>query len=758
MTAGAGVREPMLRFSSKLLSFVAFFICICFTSGIACAQENTSALCGDRDPGRTRILIGSFLVSGDAGKGTTRNLDKVFSGTIAGLFGSSDTTSNISVFVWERSNARPFQSAGPLIELAFLQGGLRGDQRSERLIENLAKFLSDQNCDYLVGGQLTRDAKLLIATPFLFSVAEKTFSDSLRPVVQEATIPANRAAEFFATQFNEYIQKRRMRSDTVTEQLTIGCFRLLGESEKTQRNLVPTLELAQKTAITELSSDARWAGRLSKSPVTICSGSDPAPAPPNTVAFVEGIVVSTRNERPLLRSILRVMLSPAKSFEVSVDPNSTIGFATDPTQSTIDYGFVRTFVGQVKRLLLAVTSSDGTILPGKSVELPASTEEVWQVLNARLEADRAEEALLLGYKALDRAPDEPFALLGIARALREKSEASAAGQYLSRAAKAKDKVTQANRGLFLESLGSTYASLGLNAEAIEYLSSAKDAFRRQNRNSDAARVVRSIAVGLLKTNKIAEAKETLLSQENVERDPETLFALARVSVATGNIDETVEWLSKANALDPSNDQFQRALAWAYGALGKKAATEGDSSQAKLFFKRALSFREDGEILYLTGVLAHEENDFRSAITAYERLLALPTDKVSPTWVGSSWLNVLECYLLIEDWDAVWRRGQIALGTALANVDEFRFIALYLQLLATALTERQQPADVLVASELYRNFKDLRGVISLDKLDWNNSKIKIFLESQQGVNEGRMEILRQVTTDLMSGETKPSVSR
>src|SRR5712691_64231 len=125
----------MFKFSTRLLSLAALLFTLSVETSYA--QQSTK-LCGDAVvPGRPRVLIGSFLVTGDRNNAITKILDKIFVGVTAGLF--SIRAYNVSLFVWDgEENEKNFPRDAPLIE------------RAPRLANQteLRTFLANNNCEY----------------------------------------------------------------------------------------------------------------------------------------------------------------------------------------------------------------------------------------------------------------------------------------------------------------------------------------------------------------------------------------------------------------------------------------------------------------------------------------------------------------------------------------------------------------------------------------------------------------------------------
>ncbi len=740
--------------ASPAISFSAF------------AQDGTprAALCGPRVTGQINVVVGSFPQSGAAAENSTKNLKAVFSGVIVGSLGSAG---NIAAVIWD-SDDRQYPDLRLQMEALLSQGGSGQSPQAQRAMTDIAEFLKTQNCDYLVGGQIVRDSKLLIATPFILNVAESSFASNLSPVVQEAAAPANSAAELFAIKFVRYIQSKRPSSPSNRQQVAIGCFMEQGaDRERVAANsnqrfvLSDTVDAIQGALFAELSSDGRLAGRLSKPSTALCPLSGPKDWAPETIAVFGGVVESTGGQFTLRLSARAIERGSSAGFEISLTPNNDDGFAvqTKPisqAKPAVDFAAVRDFVGKVRRIVSVGMTADGVIFPGRDTDLPSGPEALSSMLTSLLESGKNEEALTLGFKALSRGRDNPIALLVIARAFFNKSDAVAGSQYLSSALAMRNKVADAALGPFLESAANAYKSSGLTELAINTFAQARDIFRGQGRDDDSGRLVRSIALLLFKSGKPEEARRTLLPQAEGKNDTEAIFALAQIDLSTGNINSAVEWLIRGSTLDPNDTRFKSQLASANRLLARNALAAKDrekDQEAVSYLEQALKYDDDTETIYLLGIVSYRQGQYERAIAYYERLLSRPGYKEYYRWSEAAWLNVLECYLLTERWDAVLSRAPIAIESALVGKSDSQLVALYLQSIAVALKDPRQPADAFFASEPYKKYSELRKFVSSKRLSWNNASILSFLDKQEG-NPDTLQAVRALARDF-SAKTDPT---
>lgn len=706
-------------------------------------------------------MVGSFPVATSlsfAGV-PTKNLDVVFSGVILGRLGSIP---NVSAVLWN-ADVRQFQTLRPQMEALLTQGGSGIDKKSARTVEDLADYLSAQNCDYLFGGQISRDAKILIATPFIFNVAERTFASNLSPVVQEGALPPNRAAELFAVQFAQYIGNKKPGPPENGQQIAVGCI-VPSAIDKTRRaqNTAPrlpatdTIDAVQRAFVTELQADTRLAGKVSKPSSLFCASPETGDYGHGIVAAV-GAVLDSKDGQLALRVTARAIESGSrKGFELYLTPGNDDLIALQVKQGVenaqsppaIDYGVVRDAVGRLRRIISAGINANGIVFPGRDEELPATADALSELLALRLENGKNEEALTLAFKALSRARDNPVALLAIARAFINKADAAAGSLFLSSAMDGRDKVPEAALGTFWELAGSTYKAIGQNDRAVEMFSAAKDVFRRQNRESDARRVVRSTSLLLLKMGKSEEARRTLLPLTE-SKDRDAIYAIAQIDFAKGNIESAIGWLASGYELDKTDVRFSGGLLSAYRLLAKNAVAQKKYPEAIAFLQLGQTYGDDTEGLYLSGVAYHSSGDYSKAIDYYERLLARSGEKdlAFSIWAESAWLNVLECYVLTEQWDKIFSRAPIAMQSELADKKESQLVALYLQSVAAGLKAPSLTVSDFLESEQYKKYDELRKFVSAKKLNWNNDVLAAFVDRRAAGNPDTLQAVRAMVRDF-----------
>jgi hypothetical protein len=142
-------------------------------------------LCGDAGP-KPRILIGRFSLFGDFESSLASTMEPAFVGSLAGqLLGRRDSPG--SFFVWGRDAADFLETKeiASLIEDAFL-GGAASVEKGDRQRQDLRAALQTHNCDYLFGGRLATDGKLVIVTRYLFNVERTEVRVPFPPLTVES--------------------------------------------------------------------------------------------------------------------------------------------------------------------------------------------------------------------------------------------------------------------------------------------------------------------------------------------------------------------------------------------------------------------------------------------------------------------------------------------------------------------------------------------------------------------------------------------
>lgn len=743
------MRLPSIIFSSAAAAVLSL---ACLSSASA---QDAEKLCGSRTPGRVNVAVRSLLLTSGA-EPSAKSLEVVFSGVIVGRLGS---TAGVNAVFWDVDDRR-FFGVRPQMDALLAGGGTGRNKRGERASAELASFLSAQNCDYFVGGQLSRDSKVLIATPFIFDVAERELVDDVSPVIQEVVLPPNGVAEALAQQFVLYI--RGKRPSRLQEWVQVGCF-ARRELEKGWREISPndeafveqTLDGIQRQFAVELREDPRFSERVQAPKEIFCTQPD-SKEPSRAVATFGGSIRS-REGRFGLRITANVADSSGGAFDVSLSPDTEEffflkGTSREEKTKSSDYGAVRDAVAKLKRIISAATTAEGVIFPGRQQDLPVDLKPLLVAFNSRLESARNEEALTLAFKALAQDKRNPIALVTAARAYMAKGDMAAGGAFLTASLTLRDKLPGPVLGDFLESAGNAYKSIGLNDPAVKFLLNAADAFRSQGRDRDASRAIQSVAFVLLKVGRVEEARRYLLPWAEGKNDPEALLAIAQADLASGNIQSAEQWLRRGQMVSASDARFASGLALTNRLLGTTALQQGEYSDAAQYFEQSLIFAENGEALYLSGIAASRAGKNEQAIGFYEKLLSRPDGPDYSRWAESAWLNVLECYLLTRQWDAVLSRGTLAIQSALMEKKDAQLVVLYLQAISAALKDPSQSAESWTASPQHRSYVELRQFVSPSKLEWSNDAIEAFVRDQQQGNQGLLGSVRELARDFTAATT------
>ena len=248
-----------------------------------------------------------------------------------------------------------------------------------------------------------------------------------------------------------------------------------------------------------------------------------------------------------------------------------------------------------------------------------------------------------------------------------------------------------------------------------------------------------------------EAIAELQRQVDFEQDNDSLRQLGLYLSLSEQEADAIRWLSKALEVNPKDEETKGLLADTYEQLGRKAYAAKQFIDARENFGLASTYRESGQLLYLAGLSAYELGNFRDAVTLFERMVKLPSDKSTLKAAEAGWLALLECYLLLGDYTALEARGQEA-SSFLRWLPDSRLMTAYLRLIGRVIADPQETIDALKKEPAYREIESVSDEASANNLRWVNARIDAYLANNVSDPE-KTKFIAEVTQRVWR-EPKP----
>jgi tetratricopeptide (TPR) repeat protein len=249
------------------------------------------------------------------------------------------------------------------------------------------------------------------------------------------------------------------------------------------------------------------------------------------------------------------------------------------------------------------------------------------------------------------------------------------------------------------------------------------------------RATRGIAGALYSSGRKSDAIGELHKQTDLEQDNASLRQLGLYLRLSERETESIKWLSKALRLNPNDKEAKDLLAGAYEALGRKAFAAGQSSVARENFGLAVTYLESAQLLYLAGISASQTGNLRDAAAQYERMLKLRVDPATLNVAVSGWLNLLECYVLLGEYDLLEQRGQDA-SNFLRWQPDSRLLATYLRIVGRVIADPKQTVDELKKEPSYRDLESIPDDASPKRMRWSNDQIDEYIQKNLSDTEKR----------------------
>jgi tetratricopeptide (TPR) repeat protein len=697
-------------------------------------------VCGS-DSGGNNVLIAPFLSSlGRSPRGT--QIGKKIAYAIALAL---DDRKGVTAFVWDPDyrEEREQGKVTSLLENAFIRGTASSpdDKQDQRLAGELARFLAEHNCHFLIGGQIVEEDKVLAISPFLFVRSSRNVTQPLDSFVDTySNLSLTRLAHQYASQLSNFLHGL---FPLLSDNIEIGCLTVDSDLREQQN---PFALHIRAELLKEVASDPRFASAVELKDPPICAA--------DSVSAQGGARVA-----------IGAHVAPVgKEFTVA----PTVTLRRDPVHLKFklraagpypDLSSVRgEYVSEVSTFLKAASSAEGSFPAFPELGLPPESELVGRV-GELVQAGNREQAAILAYHSASRAPQDPRAQLALGHVLLAKELVNEAGEYLERAREHELALPAAARELLWESLSSFWQQVGATAEAREHLRKAQREYAGQSTNRS-RRLTQNLALILVKAGELDEAATLLQMQPRFDQSVENLKVLAQIA-AIKNSGEDLRWLQAAFDLAKDDQSIRKALFQAHVKRGnadldraehpaEAASAQQHYARAQAQFEKALEIEpEAAETQYLAALSAYHRGDYENAKRWYERVISGREFR----WVEASWVTLIESLLLLGRYEEVEARAQDAVKAVLDKARDTHLAALYMRYAARLLRNPDRSREELEGDEVYAQLQQLRKDASIKKLDWDFRPVVNYLRRQL-IAGAAHEVIWALSRDLLGPEAVP----
>jgi tetratricopeptide (TPR) repeat protein len=672
--------------------------------------DSEDKLCGPASApdGKPRVVVGRFLQFGEFEPNLSRSLEYGFTGSLVGaLLNRGDA----AIFAWrgDAEQLRQFRDLSEQIDKAFVGGTPKDSQR-----QVLVAALKANNCQYLLGGRLSKEGGLLGVTLYRLDVEEGEIS-RFSPVFGDVQA-LMRAADRFSAEFGTFLRQRRLGT-AAPRVVEAGCISVLtplsiARSERQKLAVAMRQRLAQV-----LSSDKRFQVKRVASDTGTC------PAPEN-VSSDATLILSAQLRRSRdtieIRPVLKIPETVAGS-KISISLPSVGRPASEIVALPAAYA------DAIRAFLLVATREDGSLPEDFLSPPPSRSDGLLEIFEQDLQERTRERSALAAYRFLATNPNSAVASYILGRLFLFKEQPQLALDYLLRARERSDDPPLIRHAELNEAAGDAQHELKRFAESVEYLRDARSLFAQDGRDRDALRVGRKVAIALFLSGDKEKAVDELRTQPSLEKDTESLRLLGMFAIFLDQYIDATAWLRKALAIDPNDAASKTYLAYAYQGIGEKELAADRYAEARDNFDLAAKQRRDSQTSFLAGFAAYKLGDYDDVVSRLERVLADHAD-ISGDLLDYTWLNLLEAYLLLGRYDQLERRSDAA-AEALASRPDARLLATYLRFCARAIRDASKTGADLEKDPVYQEILGAPPAVSAKNLSsWDNTNIEKHLAS------------------------------
>jgi tetratricopeptide (TPR) repeat protein len=396
-----------------------------------------------------------------------------------------------------------------------------------------------------------------------------------------------------------------------------------------------------------------------------------------------------------------------------------------------------------------VTDDMGSVPTSVFESAQVASEQLLVYVDGQIRSQKFEAAIVAAFRRLAQDEDDLLANYVLGKALLAKGDNDPlALQYLKRIETKISSSPQRLQAEYFEQLGRALTNTTRRAEGIAAYQSSLSRFRSDNRDLDAGRVSRSIALAYLKNGDPTRAKDTLLSQPNLENDVASMTLLTRLHSASGRHDEADDVLSRASRLRPGDSESRRELANANELLGLDFVGQKKYELALRRFQASLEFQDGSRVRYYAGVAAFLLGDYGESMMHYEKAVESPIG-LTPSLYRAAWLNLLEVYVLAGRFDLLESRAEQALAKVQVDL-RFRVISSYLRLIGRTLSESARSLGELKADEKYKFLAEIGQEWREMNQNWSTEPLLKAVRQNRVLSNEKKGFLIDLTRQVFSG--------
>src|SRR5882724_589742 len=664
-------------------------------------------LCGTGGAPGPRLLIGRFSLFGDFESSLGRSVEPAIVGTLAGnLLSRRDLPAAVSV--WSQDAADTNRELSALIQDAFV-GGASNDKIGSRRRADLQTALQRNNCDYLFGGRIAKDADIVVVTSYLFDVARP---ESLIPF---PALSLDAKAIFgvgdrLSNDLALYLHKRAVQQPE-RRTVEIECLRVAAVPELARKEIEILAKALRRRLSQDLSTLKFSTPAISDGP-SICATpqSDASPSAAASASGEFGFENETVELRPIVRIVNRDGAAEPSIFTFNLPS------ASRPMAAAVD--LLNDYVRTVHEFLVAVTK-DGAFPSLGGMETPETAEDLLRVWNSAARNGEFERGALAAYHMLSVHGDHAAVQYVLGAVLRRKKENELALEHFLRAGKDQSKLAPEVQAELNEAIGILHPNRG---DALPYFRQARSLYEAQGKSSDARRCQRFVALTLFMTGEGPAAFQELELLNDLDSNVATLLLLGRMSALSSKYQEAEIWLGRVLKLQPDNLDARGLLADINEDLGRQELAARNFGGARRHLALSLQYRDDTGVRYLSGLAAHNADDYAAAISVYESIVNGPTEKTELRWIEGAWLNLLECYLLTKNYSAVETSGQRAIST-IGGAVSARMIISYMRFASAVLGNPLASPEELRKNPSLKDLQDATATTGSEgRSSWDNTRI------------------------------------
>jgi hypothetical protein len=642
----------------------------------------------------------------------------------------------VSVLLTRPSIAVSRLEEGPstaLLEDA-LTGGSRGaDSRSRQM----AQVLSDNDCQFLFGGQITSRGDSSVLTPYLLDADSGAVIRPFPAISFEKTEILTRIGERLAQSLESYLAVRGASAKPQTAAAKPRMEFLCPSSGPA--SLSPAMEAASNRMRDTLRQRVELFG-LERGPTLAPDGKCAADAGAlqrrgTYVVAAGGRLQETREGIGIRPEVTLVLPNDAERVLIPLP-------AIDATQQTIAGS---RFAESALKFVDAITDDEWRV-PSLAGVSYVGVDGIVQFVAQKLKEERQELAVLSAYRAAAKEPGS-VANYALGKALLGKGRPDMALPYLTQVEGLAGLMAPQYRAQYFADLGGAYAAVSRSREASEALTKAQAAYAELKQPEEARRTARAIADVHFQARDFRRAREAILMAPDARTDIDSLSYLAKLEVAEERYDAAEQWLSQIPPRNVLDANTRLSLAQINHSLGLRFFETQSYAKAADRLRASLDLDNNPRVRYALATALSRDQKRGAAITEYEALALGPAaDKLPSSILDGSWLNLLELYLLEERRDLDGR--VIDASRALAGFPQSRVLAEYIGFVGRLVH------DTFSDPKEDPGYKDLKRAVERGGINvgWNNREIEAFAARKLAGRPDALALFSSLTAEVFAAKT------